>query len=426
MSSRQPLFRVLWNSKITLLLILANVAVYGVSALMDTRAFESLSYNSFLIDWGANVPPLTLGGEPWRLFTSMFLHVGLAHLAMNMLALWSLGLVLEPRMRWPVFLGVYLLAGLCGSLTTALWNREDLLISCGASGAILGLFGAAVIYALRDRGAGRPHFPLRNLAIGLALTFGAGTVFSIDNAAHAGGLVAGLLLAIIAVLSEGLRPAAAAALLSAGGLAAAGGLAYAIHATQDPELQRQLVLADLVDSLNKIGLGEPARAIDLQFALNDCLDRQLRALYNEGSNAVEPLQQCKTASGPNSSLLPRFMPAHYALCRSSIAALRPSVAEQAGQDALTILDRFCTVQTELYDVVFGDAKTIDVKAAFAARQAAFALMNGSPQLVPAGGGQMQWRTPPTVSAMRNILGGGSELAYAARRESGCPYWNCRR
>lgn len=71
------------------------------------------------------MPALTLSGEYWRLFTSMFLHVGFLHLAINMLALWSLGIILEARMRSWVFLGVYLLSGLCGSLATALWHRDD-------------------------------------------------------------------------------------------------------------------------------------------------------------------------------------------------------------------------------------------------------------------------------------------------------------
>lgn len=91
--------------KITLLLIVSNIAVYLVAGYLDTRAFESLSQTSFLIDWGGNVPALTLSGEYWRLFTSMFLHVGFLHLAINMLALWSLGIILEARMRSWVFPG---------------------------------------------------------------------------------------------------------------------------------------------------------------------------------------------------------------------------------------------------------------------------------------------------------------------------------
>ena len=93
----------------TTFFVLANIAVYFGLGLLDTRAFQSLAHDSFLIDWGANVPTLTFTGEYWRLLTSMFLHVNLMHIAMNMLALWSLGRILEPELGAIYFTAIYLL-----------------------------------------------------------------------------------------------------------------------------------------------------------------------------------------------------------------------------------------------------------------------------------------------------------------------------
>jgi len=450
---RVSLLSVLRASKITFLLVIANIAVYAGLGALDSRAFESLSQSSFLIDWGANVPPLTLSGEYWRLFTSMFLHVGFAHLAMNMLALWSLGIVLESRMRWPVFLGIYLLSGLCGSLTTALWNRNELMVSCGASGAILGLFGAALAYALRDRTTGRLHFPVRNLMMSLVLTFAAGTVFSIDNAAHVGGLVCGFVLALVALYSEKLRPAAAAVVLIVAGVITAVALAGVVRANHDQDLGDKLAAARLRATLQHMGFGGYASAMDGVVTLDGCIqgvmsgtdpDGQPLPGRAPGEMKVEDLHLCNANKGDSdrydrASLLERFMPQQYAQCRQETADLRDRQTSQATLGDLAKIDRYCTLWPQVYSAVFGQAPAdLDLKAAARARSDIENLLEGagvegdgrygygSAYGAAESEDQSKGNDGAPATGIGALLRSPGPLATSLVQEEGCPYWSCRR
>jgi membrane associated rhomboid family serine protease len=132
-------------------------------------------------------------GQWYRLFTSMFLHQEIWHIAMNMLGLWFLGPPLEQALGRVRFLGLYLLSGLGGGAVTYLLAAPQQ-ASLGASGAIFGLFGATAILMRRLRYDMRPILIL--LAINLVFTF---TWKNIAWEAHIGGLVAGALLAVALV-----------------------------------------------------------------------------------------------------------------------------------------------------------------------------------------------------------------------------------
>ncbi|WP_242921608.1 rhomboid family intramembrane serine protease [Pontibacter liquoris] len=153
-----------------------------------------------LIAMGANFGPYTLSGEWWRLLTSTFLHGGLLHLAFNMLALVSVGRALEPLIgRWP-YLIAYLLCGLAGSITSLWW--DPVRAGVGASGAIFGMFGLLLILMLLERKLPWQHKKgmLLNLGFVLVLNLGFGMKSGIDNAAHSGGLVCGLLFGAVLLL----------------------------------------------------------------------------------------------------------------------------------------------------------------------------------------------------------------------------------
>ena len=142
---------------------------------------------------GANFGPAIRAGEYWRLVTSMFLHGGLLHLALNGWALFQLGSLLELLMGPRRMLLVYFVTGIAGSLASATFTQKP---SVGASGAIFGLLGALIAFLLRRRGAltAQGKSILMQL-VGWAVinvVFG----FSepgIDNSAHLGGGAAGLL-----------------------------------------------------------------------------------------------------------------------------------------------------------------------------------------------------------------------------------------
>jgi len=147
-----------------------------------------------LVRLGAKVTPLIAGGQYWRLLTSMFLHIGLAHLVFNGYALVAVGTDLERILGWRKFLVIYLLCGLLGSLVSYALSPN---LAAGASGAIFGVIGAlAAFFALhRERLGAWGRSRLANIAflITINLFFGF-TQKGIDNYAHLGGLLSGLAL----------------------------------------------------------------------------------------------------------------------------------------------------------------------------------------------------------------------------------------
>ncbi len=418
---RTSLLKRICASKITLLLIACNIAVYGVAGFLDSRAFESLSQTSFLIDWGGNVPALTLSGEYWRLFTSMFLHIGFLHLAINMLALWSLGIILEARMRSWVFLGVYLLSGLCGSLVTALWHRDEFFLSCGASGAILGIFGAAIVYGLHDRRMGRPHIPPGNLLFSLVLTFGAGFAFDVDNAAHLGGLLAGALLAGIALYAERLRPGTATVVLIASGALSAVALAAVTLGNHDRDMQEQLAAAQFGRTLGKMGLLGSDQALWKAPLLDECVAGALSAAARDGSQTPD-LRGCAKPGDRDQALLARFMPLQYQSCHAQVAGLRKLYTDAALQEALTAADQYCGMQTRIYGAVFqADGPEVDPEKAREARLKMNFLLDEK--------GMYRTDSAPLqaqANALKRMLRRPGELAWAIIGRSGCPYWSCER
>lgn len=148
-----------------------------------------------LIRWGSNAGPLTLSGQWWRLVTSMFVHGGLVHIAFNMMALWQAGQLVERMFGSARFLALYMIAGVCGSLGSVLWNPY--VNSVGASGAIFGIIGGLLAF-IRRPDSGVPATIVKDLrgSLGGFLLFniGAGLVYPhTDNAAHIGGLVGGFI-----------------------------------------------------------------------------------------------------------------------------------------------------------------------------------------------------------------------------------------
>ncbi len=140
---------------------------------------------------GALVPALVAQGESWRLISSVFLHSGIVHLGFNMLALYFLGSFTEEAFGRSRFFALYLLSGISGGLAYLYFGGFDQ-AAVGASGAIFGLLGGVLGYALR-RGTFSWQNPLiRQLLILLALNLYLGfSIPNISNTAHLGGLAGG-------------------------------------------------------------------------------------------------------------------------------------------------------------------------------------------------------------------------------------------
>jgi len=187
----------MFRSWATYLIIGVNVLMFLVELAFGADLMAPTS--DVLITLGGSFPPLTLAGEPWRLVSSMFLHAGLVHIALNMVCLYQ-GRLVESFFGPAGFLTLYLVAGLVGS-TASLLRGGDPTVSIGASGAVFGVFGAFAVIVWRARhrlersifseqmwSLGR--FFALNLVIGLMIP-------QIDMLAHLGGIVGGAACAAV-------------------------------------------------------------------------------------------------------------------------------------------------------------------------------------------------------------------------------------
>jgi len=176
---------------ITPLLIDLNIILFLFMVISGVSAFAPDTES--LISWGANLRPLTTGGEWWRLLTNCFLHIGVFHLLMNMFALVYIGILLEPYLGKVRFATAYLLTGIAASVCSLWWH--DMTISAGASGAIFGMYGvflAMLTTNLIDK-ASRKSL-LYSIGIFVIYNLANGMKSGIDNSAHIGGLVSGLVI----------------------------------------------------------------------------------------------------------------------------------------------------------------------------------------------------------------------------------------
>jgi rhomboid protease GluP len=190
-----------------------------------------------LLRFGAdNAGSVLISSEWWRIVTAMFVHVGIIHLATNMWCLWNLGLLAEPLMGSAGLLTVYILTGAAGNLLSTFynWYRNYPIwmtyhaewmsqhttgialdptiifpVGAGASGAVFGIAGALIVL-LKSHRLPVPQLELNklrksviyfaaiNLAIGFTISLGVvakHTGVVIDNSAHLGGVLCGLLFA---------------------------------------------------------------------------------------------------------------------------------------------------------------------------------------------------------------------------------------
>ena len=197
------------------LLVGINCAVFLLMVLRGSSIWMPAPEQ--LMFWGAdNAGNVLLGGQWWRIVTAMFVHVGIVHLATNMWCLWNLGLLAEPLMDWYGLIAVYILTGAAGNLLSTMYNWFFPLhdggvviypAGAGASGAVFGIAGALIVL-LKSKRLPIPDYELKklrksviyfagiNLFIGISVGFGSGfTGVRIDNSAHVGGFLCGLLFA---------------------------------------------------------------------------------------------------------------------------------------------------------------------------------------------------------------------------------------
>jgi rhomboid protease GluP len=182
---------------VTGVIIALNVAVFlAMAGFLGAGWLETTDLTPYIL-YGANNAAATTDGQWWRLITSMFMHYGALHLALNMWALFQSGRLVERLQGRALYATTYLASGVGGGFLSLAWHGNKIW-SAGASGAIFGVYGALLGYMLREKEA-LPKPVLRPL-VRSTLTFAGYNLFyglihpGIDNAAHIGGLLTGLVL----------------------------------------------------------------------------------------------------------------------------------------------------------------------------------------------------------------------------------------
>ena len=177
-------------------LVILNVIIFGMMVLNGVSPTQPDGRDLFR--WGSEFGPYTLGPQPWRLFTCMFLHIGILHLAFNMWCLWDLGQVAERIYGRAWFLFLYLASGICGSYLSLLWN--PLRSSAGASGAIFGVCGALIAafkFGSLAFDPTRVRAMLRSVTLFAIYNLVFGLIGGINNMAHLGGLIGGVAIGFL-------------------------------------------------------------------------------------------------------------------------------------------------------------------------------------------------------------------------------------
>lgn len=191
-------------------------------AVSGPRAAEGLT-RGFSRDVLLRFGSLTNGlewSEPWRLLAACFVHANLIHIAMNLLSLASLGRAGERLIGASRFVVAYVVTGVAGFVVSTLWYGTDPYTTMGASGAVLGLYGVLLGDRMVRRDPAWKDMLVRTVVVTFLFYFALGT----NQAAHLGGLAAGLALGALFALEK--RPQQRDGLF--GGLAAASGFAIVL------------------------------------------------------------------------------------------------------------------------------------------------------------------------------------------------------
>jgi membrane associated rhomboid family serine protease len=191
-------------TSVTTLMLVAIAAMFVVELVLSGGGAVGLQPSGqTLYDLGALHPRSIAAGQWWRLLTAMFLHASLIHILFNTWALYLFGQFVEAHFGRAMFLVIYFVSGFLASVTSYSFGPVCQ-VGVGASGAIVGLLGAFIVYNFRRRELALAQANLRwaltiiaiNVVFGLAIA-------NIDNWAHGGGLVAGML---VGAFAEGVGP----------------------------------------------------------------------------------------------------------------------------------------------------------------------------------------------------------------------------
>ncbi len=195
-------------------LIIANFIVFIFTLVFTINIPNYGNVSVILLDLAFRPEYLSIEKFPqlYTLFTSMFIHADFLHIIGNMFVFFFIGMAFEQKVGWKNFIIIYLLSGICGTITHSLLNINSIIPLVGASGAIFGIMGAFAFSYPRDEvvmpiPVGFFMILRRIKVIYAVLIFAAIETIIVligyqDNTAHfahLGGLVGGVILASIII-----------------------------------------------------------------------------------------------------------------------------------------------------------------------------------------------------------------------------------
>jgi len=193
----------LWGTK---LIVALNVLVFVAQASSGMKAAGSKGLlsggsRSELLRFGAMlISPEDALAEPWRLVSAMFVHIGVLHIAMNMMSLVNIGRVVEPAIGSARFAVAYLVSGVFGFAVNVVIDAifphagPVAVLTAGASGAVFGAMGLVLGWLIRMRDKRWRSFAVQAVFFAVVLNL---LGMSINNGAHLGGLACGALFGFL-------------------------------------------------------------------------------------------------------------------------------------------------------------------------------------------------------------------------------------
>ena len=178
-------------------IIAINIIMYIVTAYLSYVYANGSIFNSdtrVLILLGAKVNELIAKGQYFRLVSCMFLHGGIVHVGVNMYSLYAIGPMVEKVYGKAKYIAIYFVSGICASILSYICSTS---VSIGASGAIFGLLGAVLVFAIKSKGKAGSGFIRSILSVIFINIFIGVALPNIDNFGHIGGLIGGMLIAFL-------------------------------------------------------------------------------------------------------------------------------------------------------------------------------------------------------------------------------------
>ena len=179
----------------TVLLVILNIVLFLICTFTGNLLYNK---GAFYV-WS-----IIVDKEYYRFISSVFLHYDIQHIFNNMILLFFIGRIIEKQVGHIAYLFIYLLSGIGGNLVSALWEwkTESYSVSVGASGAVFGLTGALLVLVIFHKGR-LEQIRWQGVILMLVLSVYNGfTTNNINNAAHIGGLLTGIMLTILVLAGK--------------------------------------------------------------------------------------------------------------------------------------------------------------------------------------------------------------------------------